>query len=288
MSEDTKTTIADHFLSLIEKKNIWGLEIISSIINIDSIALAAFIKTLPMAYGLYVQGDKLSITPELVRDVKEELKEIFMKWYETTAPDKYSQKQTFTVDQSDMEIKRSLVESQHSKLKLTVYGENYLTQKVIDKYLGRNAPQPSYKYVGGYELIDFEKEIGNEIYNCQFNIINYNRDTLSLAPLLFEQPSGFLFIFNPLDPLQIERIRNMSKLLIQRRSKEIFVSYLAIIEKEENERHLDEISEILSLIVENLEDKMIFKVSFAILISEEHIERKINDIIQTINLINEN
>ncbi|MHA1687461.1 MAG: hypothetical protein ACTSYD_13845, partial [Candidatus Heimdallarchaeaceae archaeon] len=67
MSEDTKTTIADHFLSLIEKKNIWGLEIISSIINIDSIALAAFIKTLPMAYGLYVQGDKLSITPELVR-----------------------------------------------------------------------------------------------------------------------------------------------------------------------------------------------------------------------------
>ena len=73
--------------------------------------------------------------------------------------------------------------------------------------------QPSYKYVGGYEPINFDLKLGNDIISTQFSIIDYKRDILSLAPLLFEDVEGFLFIFDPQDLHQIEKIKQMSELL---------------------------------------------------------------------------
>ncbi|MBY9002269.1 MAG: hypothetical protein KGD64_15220, partial [Candidatus Heimdallarchaeota archaeon] len=85
MSSEKENAIAEHLLSLIDKKNVWELEILASILNIDSKALFDFIRTLPMAFGLAVSGKKLFITPELTRDVNSEIREQFVSWYQRYA-----------------------------------------------------------------------------------------------------------------------------------------------------------------------------------------------------------
>ena len=91
MSSEKETAIAEHLLSLMDKKNVWELEILSSILNINSQDLFDFIKTLPMAFGLVVSGKKVYITPELFCDVEEEIKESFITWYQSTGPTAYKQ-----------------------------------------------------------------------------------------------------------------------------------------------------------------------------------------------------
>ena len=61
MSSEKENAIAEQLLSLIDKKNVWELEILSSIININSQDLTDFIKKLPMAFGLAVSGKKVLI-----------------------------------------------------------------------------------------------------------------------------------------------------------------------------------------------------------------------------------
>ncbi|GAH94703.1 unnamed protein product, partial [marine sediment metagenome] len=77
--------------------------------------------------------------------------------------------------------------------------------------------QVTYNYEGGYEPINEEISIGNESVECQFCVINYRREITSLANLLFELSEGFLFIFNPLDKMQVVKATNMINLLSQKR-----------------------------------------------------------------------
>ncbi len=280
MSTEKEVSMAEHLLSLVEKKDIWDLEIISSILNIDPKALASYVKTLPMAYGLSTSGKRLYVTPELVKDVKDEVKSSFINWYQKTEPDSFSQKQLVSVDSSQDEFKKKILDDQKFRTKITVYGENYLVQEITDRYLSRPGMQPAYQYVGGHEPINFEKNIGNVDYMCQFSVINNNRDIQSLSPLLFEVSSGFIFIFNPFDQLHVEKTKNLTKILTSRRKTDLYVLFLAILTEEENKQNLDEITSTLSKMVEILEDIETIKVSFAILSSPEQIERKINDLVQ--------
>ena len=281
MSSDKEASKAEHLLSLIDKKNVWEIEILSSILNLDSQAFTAFVKKLPMAFGLAVSGKKLFITPELVRDVKEEIKEQFVSWHQTAGPGSYSQSSLLSIDIIKEDYARSLRQEKRSKVKITVYGENFITQKVIDSYLSRGSLQPDYKFEGGYEPINITKQIGNENIECQFNIINYGRDILSIANLLFELTEGFLFIFDPLDMMQIEKTKRMIQLLTQKRRTDLFVTFIAIIDEEAAENSINEVASTMTLLVEQLENVPSFKVSFAILSIEEQIERKIDDLLQT-------
>ena len=279
MDAEREAGIAEHFLSLIEKKNIWDLDIISSILDIDTNALSEYVKTLPMAYGITISGSRLSITYELVKDVKDEIKTSFINWYQRTVPDSFSQKQMIPSEVQQDEYKKKLLEDKRSSIKITVFGENYLVQKTIDKYLSRPDMQPAYSFAGGYEPINFEKMIGNDRFDCQISVINSSRDLISISPLLYEAPAGFLFIFNPLDPMQIEKIKNLNKILAAKREADLFMTFLAILPFE-GEQKLDEIIATLTKMIETLEDIEKFKVSFAILSEPEHIARKINDLIQ--------
>ena len=285
MSSEKEAKMAEHLLSLMEKKNIWDLDIISSILNIDPIELSNFIKTLPMAYGLSIYNKKISVTIELVRDVIDEIKSSFINWYQKTEPDSYSQKKLAPTDILSDEERKQIITDQQSKSKISIYGDYFLVEKTINQYLEKESLQPSYKYVGGYEPIDFELKLGNDIIPTQFSIIDYKRDILSLAPLLFEDVQGFLFLFNPQDLHQIDKVKKMSELLIKKRGKNMPVSFLAILKNEDETNSLNEIADTLTQIVENYEDIQTFKVSFAVLYKPEHIERKINDLIQTAKLI---
>ncbi len=284
MSIDRETSIAKHFLSLIEKKTIWELEIIASILNIHPDDFANYIEQFPMAYGLSIQKKRFYIIPELVQDVLDEVKTSFIEWYQRTAPRAYSQAKRVEEIRKEYHIDER-PERISPKVKITVYGNNYVVEDVLNDYLARAGLSPSFEYTGGYEPFDFQKNIGNEIYNCQFLMINYNRDHLALAPLLFEMPEAFLFIFNPLDKLQIDRLVKMVQNLIAKRKKEIFVTFLAVVDKEIDSSSLDEISSTLSYLVEFLEEKPIYKVSFSILSSNDQIERKMNDLIQTAKML---
>jgi len=286
MDAEKEVGIAEHLLSLIEKKNIWDLDIISSILDIDPNALLKYVKTLPMAYGISISGSRLSITYELVRDVKEEIKTSFINWYQRTVPDSFSQKQMISSDVQQDDYKKKILEEKRSSVKITVFGENYLVQKMIDNYLSRPDLQPTYSFAGGYEPISFEKVIGNDKYECQFSVINSSRDLISISPLLYESPAGFLFIFNPLDPMQIEKIKNMNKILTNKRDADLFMTFLAILPFE-GEQKLVEITETLTKMIEDLEDIGKFKVSFAILTDPEQIARKINDLIQISKMLAE-
>ncbi|MCG3221284.1 MAG: hypothetical protein H7641_07885 [Candidatus Heimdallarchaeota archaeon] len=148
--------------------------------------------------------------------------------------------------------------------------------------------QPSYKYEGGYEPINFDLKLGNDVISTQFSVIDYKRDILSLAPLLFEDVEGFLFIFDPQDLHQIEKIKQMSELLINKRKKDLVVSFLAILRSGNETNSLNEIADTLTRIVEHYEGIEVFKVSFAVLFRPDHIERKINDLIQTTTFIGKN
>ncbi len=284
MSTDKEESIAEHFISLIYKKSIWELDILSSILNLHPEDLSGFIQQFPMAYGLSIQGKRFYITHELVLDVLDEVKKKFIQWYQSVAPREYSQTNRFE------EIKREYLvddrpERGSPKIKISVYGNNYVVEEVLNDYLSREGLSPSFQFAGGYEPFDFQKNIGNNIYNCQFLIIDYNRDLLSLAPLLFEMPEAFVFIFNPLDKLQIERLVKMIRSLIEKRKKDILVTFLAIVEKGIQSSELDEISGTLSHLVEFMEELSIFKVSFAILSSSDQTERKMNDLIQTAKML---
>ena len=286
MNAEKEIGIAEHLLSLIEKKNIWDLDIISSILDIDPNALIEYVKTLPMAYGISISGSRLSITYELVKDVREEIKDSFVNWYQRTAPNSFSQKQMVSGDIQQDDYKKKILEEKRSNIKITVFGENYLVQKIIDQYLSKPDFQPSYSFAGGYEPINFEKFIGNDKFDCQFSIINFSRDLLSISPLLFESPMGFLYVFDPLDLMQIEKIKNLNKILASKREADLFMTFLAILPFE-GEQKLDEISQTLTQMIEELEDIEKFKVSFAILSDPEHIARKINDLIQISKMLTE-
>ncbi|NPD87639.1 MAG: hypothetical protein HGN29_02880 [Asgard group archaeon] len=285
MNVERETEIAEHLLSLMKKKNIWDLDIISSILNINPLELSNFIKTLPMAYGLSILNKKISVTIELVRDVEEEIKSSFINWYQRTVPDAYSRIKLAPTDILSDKQRKQIVTDQQSKSRVSIYGDYFLVEKIINQYIEREGLHPSYKYVGGYEPINFDLKLGNEIISTQFSIIDYKRDILSLAPLLFEDVEGFLFIFDPQDLHQIEKINQMSELLINKRKKDILVSFLAILRSENETNSLNEIADILTRIVECFEDIQVFKVSFAVLFKPEHIERKINDLIQTARLL---
>ncbi|MCG3219859.1 MAG: hypothetical protein H7641_00635, partial [Candidatus Heimdallarchaeota archaeon] len=135
MSSEKETSMAEHLLSLMEKKNIWDLDIISSILNIDPIALSDFIKTLPMAYGLSIFNKKISVTIELVRDVEEEIKSSFVNWYQRTEPDAYSQKKLAPTDILSDEQRKQIVTNQQSKSRVSIYGDYFLIEKIINQYL---------------------------------------------------------------------------------------------------------------------------------------------------------
>ncbi len=280
MNTEKEESIAEHFLSLIDKKSIWELEIISSILNIHPEDLAEFVQQFPMAYGLSIQGKRLYVTHELVIDVLDEVKQRFIDWYQSFAPREYSQAKRAEEIKKEYFIEDK-PERISPKIKISIYGNNYVIEDVLNKYLVREGLFPSFQFTGGYEPFDFQKTIGNEIYNCQFLIIDYRRDLLSLAPLLFEMPEAFVFIFDPLDKLQIDRLVKMIQTLISKRKKEILVSFLAIVDTDIQTSELDEISSTLSQLVEYMEELPIFKVSFAILSSDSQTERKMNDLIQT-------
>lgn len=281
MSSEKEAIMADHLLSLMEKKNVWDLDIISSILNIDPIGLSDFIKTLPMAYGLSILNKKISVTIELVRDAKEEIKKSFINWHQRTEPDSYSQKKLTPTDILSDEQRKQIVSDQKAKSRISIYGDYFLVEKTINQYLEREGLHPSYKYVGGYEPIDFDLQLGNETIPTQFSVIDYKRDILSLAPLLFEDVEGSLFIFDPQDLHQIEKIKKMSELLIKKRKQDMLVSFIAVLRSEDETNSLNEIADTLTRLVEVYENIQIFKVSFAVLFKPEHIERKINDLIQT-------
>ena len=286
MNAEKEIGIAEHLLSLIAKKNIWDLDIISSILDIDTNSLIAYVKTLPMAYGISLSGSRLSITYELVKDVKQEIKDSFVNWYQRTAPSSFSQKKMVSSDVHQDEYKKKILEEKRSSTKITVFGENYLVQKIIDQYLSKSDLQPKYSFAGGYEPINFESIIGNDKFDCQFLIINSSRDLLSISPLLFESPMGFLYVFNPLDLMQIEKIKNLNKILASKRERDLFMSFLAILPFDGVQK-LDEITQTLTQMIEELEDIEKFKVSFAILSDPEHIARKINDLIQISKMLAE-
>ena len=288
MTVEKETKIAEHLLSLMEKKNVWDLDIISSILNIDPIALSDFIKTLPMAYGLSILNKRISVTIELVRDVKEEIRSSFVNWYQRTVPDAYSQKKLVPTDILSDEQRKQIITDQQSKSRVSIYGDYFLIEKIINQYLEREGLQPSYKYEGGYEPINFDLKLGNDVISTQFSVIDYKRDILSLAPLLFEDVEGFLFIFDPQDLHQIEKIKQMSELLINKRKKDLVVSFLAILRSGNETNSLNEIADTLTRIVEHYEGIEVFKVSFAVLFRPDHIERKINDLIQTTTFIGKN
>jgi len=280
MSMDKATSLAEHLLSLIEKKNVWDLDILSSIIDIDPTALSNFIKTLPMAYGLSIYGKKVSITPELVVDAKEEIKNHFINWHQNTEPNSFSKTQAQKSDVTKGVSTVRLVTDEQPKVKITVYGDNFLVQKVIDKYFSKEGAQAEYQFVGGYEPIHFDKTIGNDVFSCQMSIIDYKRDLVSLAPLLFELAEGILFIFEPLDLHQVSKMKKTVDFLKTKRETDIFVTFLAILKNDDSEK-LNEIANTLTEIIFITEDASNFQVSFAILSDPEHIKRKINDLIQT-------
>ncbi len=285
MSSEKENAIADQLLSLIDKKNVWELEILSSIININSQDLNDFIKELPMAFGLAVSGKKVFITPDLVRDVKAEIKETFVSWYQSTGPGTYTQSSLLSKEIIREDFARNLRLEKKAKVKITVYGDNFLVQRVIDTYLIKDNVQTEYNYEGGYEPINTGKTIGNDIVECQFSVINYGREITSLANLLFELSEGFLLVFNPLDKMQVLKSTNIILLLSQKRRSDLFVTFLGIITEEEGRESINEIASVLSNIVGQLETIPQFKVSFAILSDEYQIERKINDLLQTSQLL---
>ena len=285
MSSEKENAIAEQLLSLIDKKNVWELEILSSIININSQDLANFIKNLPMAFGLAVSGKKVYITPELIRDATEEVKEIFVSWYQSTEPGTYTQSSLLSKEIIQEDFARNLRLEKKAKVKITVYGENFLVQRVVDSYLTKGNLQITYDYEGGYEPINAEKTIGNDIVECKFSVINYRREISSLANLLFELSEGFLLIFNPLDKMQVVKLTEMINLLSQKRRSDLFVTFLGIITDEEEKESITEIASVLSIMVGKLEHIHQFKVSFAILSDEKQIERKINDLLQTSQML---
>jgi len=284
MNSGIEESIADHLLALIDKKSIWELEIISSILNIHPDDLTEFIQQFPMAYGLSIQGKRFYITHELVFDVLDEVKAKFIAWYQSKSPRRYSQLKRVEEIKKEYFIEDK-PERISPKIKISVYGNNYVVEDVLNNFLAREGLSPSFSYTGGYEPFDFQKTIGNDIYNCQFLIIDYKRDILALAPLLFEMPEAFIFIFDPLDKLQIDRLAKMIQNLIAKRKTDMLVTFLAIVKSSIQTSELDEISGTLSYLVEFLEEKSIFKVSFAILSSDDQTERKMNDLIQTAKLL---
>ncbi|MBY8999763.1 MAG: hypothetical protein KGD64_02510, partial [Candidatus Heimdallarchaeota archaeon] len=205
--------------------------------------------------------------------------------YQTVGPGSYSQSSLLSKEIIKEDFVRNLRIGKKSNVKITVYGENFLTQRIIDNYLARGNLQPAYRYEGGYEPIITEKSIGNEIVECQFYVINYGRDITSIANLLFELSEGFLFVFNPLNKMQVEKATNMIRLLSQKRKSDLFVTFLAVITEEEGQNSVGEIATVLSSMVGKLEIIQQFKVSFAILSAEDQIERKINDLLQTSQLL---
>ncbi len=285
MSLDDESSLAEHFLSLIDKKTIWELDMICSILNINVEDFTGFINKFPMAYGLSVQGKKFYITPELVNDAIEEIKQSFVDWYQRIAPDGFSQVVQASIQKRSEEVLSDTPERISSKIKISVYGNNHVVEHVLNEFLSRVGLQPSFDYTGGYEPIDFQKNIGNDIYNCQFMMINYNREMLSLANLLFEMPEAFLFIFNPLDQLQIDRLVKMVKILISKRKKDLFITFLASVKPDISQESLSDVAKTLSYLVEYLEEKPHFKVSFTILSSTNQIERKITDLIQSARML---
>ena len=285
MSSEREYAIAEQLISLIDKKNVWELEILSSIININSQDLADFITNLPMAFGLAISRKKVYITPELVRDVTDEIKENFVAWYLSTGPGSYTQSSLLSKEIIKEDFVRNLRLEKKEKVKITVFGENFLVQRVIDKYLFKGNIQSAYNYEGGYEPINAEKTIGNDILECQLSVINYRREITSLANLLFELSEGFLLVFNPLDKTQVVKLTKMISVLTQKRRSDLFVTFLGIITEEEGQESINEIASVLSSMVSKLENIPQFKISFAILSDEEQIERKINDLLQTSQML---
>ena len=285
MSSNDEFSLAEHFLSLIDKKTIWELDMICSILNINVDDFTTFISKFPMAYGLSIQSKRFYITPELVSDAVEEIKKSFVEWYQRIAPDGYSQVVQASIHKRTEEVRIDTPERVSPKVKISVYGNNYVVEDVLNNFLFKAGLQPSFNYTGGYEPIDFQKNIGNEIYNCQFMLINYNRDMISLANLLFEMPEAFMFIFDPLDSLQVDRLVKMIKILISKRKNDLFITFLASVKTEIDKEVLEEVANTLSHLVEFLEEKPHFKVSFAIISSDIQVERKINDLIQTARML---
>ncbi|MHA2357433.1 MAG: hypothetical protein ACXABK_01520 [Candidatus Heimdallarchaeaceae archaeon] len=285
MSVDKEATMVNHLLSLLKKKNIWDLEIISSIVDIEPIALSDFLKTLPMAYGVSIYNKKISITHELVTDAEDEIRKSFVNWYQRTVPDGFSQKELVPKTILTDEQRKQIITDLESKVKVTVYGENFTVQKIVDGYLLKEGFQPTYKYEGGYEPLIFNKMIGNETIPCQFSIIDSRRDLQAHAPLFFDSADGFLFIFDPLDLFEIQKIRKMTNILISKRKKSLYVTFLAVLKNEESKNKIEDIVQSVTDIVGLLENIEVFRVSFAILAQMNEIERKINDLIQTYQLI---
>ena len=77
----------------------------------------------------------------------------------------------------------------------------------------------------------------------------------------------------------------MIQILISKRKKDIIVTFIAVVDQNIETQSLEEITSTLSYLVEFLEEKPIYNVSFSILSSSNQIERKMNDVIQTAKML---
>ena len=102
-----------------------------------------------MAYGISIQRKRLYITPELVRDVVDEVKESFILWYQRTAPSGHSQVSPIGQYKKSETYLNDVPERVSPKIKISIYGNNYVVEDALNDYLTRAGLNPSFEYTGG-------------------------------------------------------------------------------------------------------------------------------------------
>ncbi|MHA1685532.1 MAG: hypothetical protein ACTSYD_03890 [Candidatus Heimdallarchaeaceae archaeon] len=277
MAEANAELVARHFIKLLDKKNVWDLDQLCSILNIESIEFAFFVKSLPMAYGLSLAKHRIYVTHELVKDAKNEIAKLFQEWLETTQP---IESQKFEIEELDNEhqLRGKIAKIPKRKAKISVYGDRELLKKALESFIDVSSVFSS--FVGGYTPADGVVADEIEPVECQFLILNSQfKKYVNAFPVITQLVQGFLLIYDPKDKLQYQSIKELTTELIKHRTKEITCAFIAFMEKEPTDLELECYLRDLRDLALSLADEPIFHVSFSITHNRGELKRKITELV---------
>ncbi|MHA1303011.1 MAG: hypothetical protein ACTSQE_13725 [Candidatus Heimdallarchaeaceae archaeon] len=170
------------------------------------------------------------------------------------------------------------------RVKISVFGKNNLVKSILS-HLISGIDKENDTYVGGYQPINFNLEIDREEIDTQFFLVDYERENAILPDILIELSHGLLFLVDGLDKEQTEKIKAITENLLKQRKRELFVSYIGIVQSQMNERELSKFVDSIQSLADILKINDNFNVYYALAPDLEYVISLIKDLIQTSKIL---
>ncbi len=174
-----------------------------------------------------------------------------------------------------------------NKVKVIVFGKNDLVKRIIMQLCEKDekSEQP-FQYIGGYQPLDCELDIERESFSTQFLLLDYSKDYNTIPHHLIEIAHAVLFIVEQHEKFeQIERIKGYCQNIVNARKRELFISFVGIIQEANDSEALDSLISSLNQISESICTDDLINVNFSVSSDIAHVFRQIKDLVNISSIL---